>query len=152
EALHYAHRAKDANGQPLGIVHRDVSPHNVMVSYEGQVKLLDFGIAKAEGASTKTEAGVVKGKFAYMSPQQCLGKPIDGRADVFALGICLYEALTGQSLYQRPTDYETMKAVIEDPVPSLKTVRPDLPDALDAIVKKALQKSPEDRWRSAAEM
>jgi len=152
EALHYAHRARDANGQPLGIVHRDVTPHNVMVSYGGQVKLLDFGIAKATTASTKTEAGVVKGKFAYMSPQQCVGQPVDARADVFALGVVMYEALTGKSLYQRPTDYETMKAVIEEPVPSTRAVRPELPQALDEIVQKALQKAPDDRWRSAEAM
>jgi serine/threonine-protein kinase len=152
EALHYAHTARDANGAPLSIVHRDVTPHNIMVSYDGRVKLLDFGIAKAEGASTKTEAGVVKGKFAYMSPQQCLGKNIDARADIFALGICLYETLTGKSLYQRGTDYETMKAVIEDPVPSLRAELPDASEALDAIVRKALSKSPEGRYASAGAM
>ncbi len=152
EALHHAHTARDANGTPMQIVHRDVSPHNVMVSYDGHVKLLDFGIAKAQTASSKTEAGVVKGKFAYMSPQQCLGKNIDARADVFALGICLWEALAGTSLYQRDTDYETMKSVIEDDAPSLRALRSEVPEALEAIVVKALQKSPDARWRSAAEM
>ncbi|MFO0710023.1 MAG: serine/threonine-protein kinase [Sandaracinus sp.] len=152
EALDYAHQARDQAGNPLHIVHRDVTPHNIMVSYGGQVKLLDFGIAKAESASTKTEAGVVKGKFAYMSPQQCLGRDIDARADVFALGICLYEALTGRSLYQRSTDYETMKAVIEEPVPSIRDVRPELPMELDAIVQRALQKNVDDRWPSAGQL
>jgi serine/threonine-protein kinase len=150
EALHYAHTARDSNGTPLNIVHRDCTPHNIMVSYDGRVKLLDFGIAKAESASTKTEAGVVKGKFAYMSPQQCLGKNIDGRADVFALGICMWEALTGKTLYQRDTDYETMKSVIEDKAPTMRSVRPDIPEALDAIVAKALEKSAELRYQSAA--
>jgi serine/threonine-protein kinase len=152
EALHYAHRARDANGQPLGIVHRDVSPQNIMVSYEGQVKLLDFGIAKAQSHTTKTQAGVVKGKFSYMSPQQCMGKPIDARADVFALGVVLYEALVGESLYHRPTEYETMRAVIEEPVPSVRDKKPKLPIELDAIVQKALQKDPEDRFKTAADM
>ncbi|UJR86308.1 serine/threonine-protein kinase [Sandaracinus amylolyticus] len=152
EALHYAHRARDANGEALGIVHRDVSPHNVMVSFDGQVKLLDFGIAKAQSHTTKTQAGVVKGKFSYMSPQQCLGKPIDARADVFALGICLYETLTGEPLYHRATEYETMRAVIEDPVPSIRTVNAALPIELDAIVQKALQKEPGDRFTTAGEM
>jgi serine/threonine-protein kinase len=152
EALHYAHRAKDSNGQPLGIVHRDVSPQNIMISYEGQVKLLDFGIAKAQSHTTKTQAGVVKGKFSYMSPQQCMGKFIDARADVFALGVVLYEALTGESLYHRPTEYETMRAVIEDPVPSIRDKKPKLSIELDAIVQKALQKSPDDRFRTAADM
>jgi serine/threonine-protein kinase len=152
EALHYAHRARDSNGQPLGIVHRDVSPQNIMISYEGQVKLLDFGIAKAQSHTTKTQAGVVKGKFSYMSPQQCMGKQIDARADVFALGVVLYEALTGESLYHRPTEYETMRAVIEDPVPSVRDKKPKLAIELDAIVQKALQKQPEDRFRTAADM
>lgn len=152
EALHYAHRAKDANGEPLGIVHRDVSPQNVMISYEGHVKLLDFGIAKAQSHTTKTQAGVVKGKFSYMSPQQCMGKFIDHRADVFALGVVLYEALVGESLYHRPTEYETMRAVIEDPVPSIRDKKPKLPIELDAIVQKALQKQPEDRFRTASDM
>ncbi|MBN8609826.1 MAG: serine/threonine protein kinase [Deltaproteobacteria bacterium] len=152
EALHYAHRAKDSNGTPLNIVHRDVSPQNVMISYEGQVKLLDFGIAKAGSHTTKTQAGVVKGKFSYMSPQQCMGKHIDHRADVFALGVVLYEALVGESLYHRPTEYETMRAVIEDPVPSIRDKKPKLPIELDAIVQKALQKQPEDRFKTASDM
>ncbi len=149
EALHYAHRAKDQMGRPMGIVHRDVSPHNIMVSYDGNVKLLDFGIAKASTHATKTQAGVIKGKFSYMSPQQCLGQPIDGRADVFALGVCLYEVLTGKPLYHRKTEYETMRAVIEEPVPSIRESKPELPEALDRIVQRALAKSEGERHRSA---
>ena len=152
EALHYAHRARDTQGEPLGIVHRDVSPQNIMVSYEGQVKLLDFGIAKAQSHTTKTQAGVVKGKFSYMSPQQCVGQAVDARADVFALGICLYEILTGEGLYRRPSEYETMRAVIEEPVPSARARKAQVPVELDAIVQKALQKDPADRFSSAAEM
>jgi serine/threonine-protein kinase len=152
DALHYAHNLKDETGHPLGIVHRDVSPQNVMVSFEGSVKLLDFGIAKASFQHTKTQDGQVKGKFAYMSPQQCLGEPMDGRADVFALGVVLYESLTGRPLYHRKTQYETMRAVIEEPVPSVRKYRPDLPESLDAIVQKALQKRQEDRFESAAAM
>lgn len=152
DALHYAHNLKDEVGEPLGIVHRDVSPQNVMVSFEGSVKLLDFGIAKASFQHTKTQDGQVKGKFAYMSPQQCLGEPMDGRADVFALGVVLYESLTGRPLYHRKTQYETMRAVIEEPVPSVRKYRPDLPESLDAIVQKALQKRQEDRFESAAAM
>ena len=152
EALHYAHRAKDALGRPMEIVHRDVSPHNIMVGYDGQVKLLDFGIAKAATHSSKTEAGVVKGKFSYMAPEQCLGKPLDGRVDVFALGICLYECLTGHALYHKENEYETMRAVINDPPPSIRDVDPDLPAELDAIVKRALAKDVADRYASAAQM
>ena len=149
EALHYAHRAKDQLGRPLGIVHRDVSPHNIMVSYDGNVKLLDFGIAKAASHNTKTQAGVIKGKFSYMSPQQCLGQSIDGRADVFALGVVLWESLTGKPLYHRKTEYETMRAVIEEAAPPLQSVREGLPPRLNEIVQKALAKSENDRYPTA---
>jgi serine/threonine protein kinase len=152
EALHYAHRARDENGAPLGIVHRDVSPQNIMVAYNGNVKLLDFGVAKAASHETRTQAGVVKGKLAYMAPEQCRGDAIDARADVFGLGVCLYEALVGRPLYQRQTDFETLKAVIEEPVPSARTLRPEVPADLDAIVQRALAKTPEARWQSAGEL
>jgi serine/threonine-protein kinase len=152
EALHYAHRARDALGRPMNIVHRDVTPHNVMVAYDGQVKLLDFGIAKATTHSTKTEAGMVKGKFSYMSPEQCLGRAVDSRSDVFALGICLWEALVGRSLYHRETEYETMNAVINEPAPSLRAHRKDVPPSLDAIVHKALEKDAANRFQSAGEL
>lgn len=152
EALHYAHHVVGDDGRPLGIVHRDVSPQNVVISYDGSVKLLDFGIAKAADQSRHTDDGQVKGKFAYMSPQQCVGDEVDGRSDVFALGVCLYEALTGRPLYHRKTQYETMRAVIEDPVPSILKFRPELSPDLDAIVKKALAKQPADRFATAGDM
>jgi serine/threonine-protein kinase len=152
EALHYAHRARDENGAPLGIVHRDVSPQNIMVAYNGSVKLLDFGVAKAASHETRTQVGVVKGKLAYMAPEQCRGDAIDARADVFALGVCLYESLVGRPLYQRQTDFETLKAVLEDPVPSARALRPEVPPDLDAIVQRALAKTPEARWQSAGEL
>lgn len=152
EALHYAHRVRGDEGQPLGIVHRDVSPQNIMISNEGNVKLLDFGIAKATDQLSRTSDGQVKGKFAYMAPEQCVGDPVDGRADVFALGVCLYEALTGKPLYHRKTQYETMRAVLEDPLPTLKAHRLDLPQDLDEIVQKALAKDASDRFRDAGEM
>lgn len=152
EALDYAHRACDAKGEPLGIVHRDVSPQNIMVSFDGAVKLLDFGIAKASSHSTRTEAGVIKGKFAYMSPQQCVGEPIDGRADIFALGVCLYEALTGKNPYRCKTEFETMTKIVSEPTPSARGRRPDVPEEVDAILAKALMKQPERRYQSAGEM
>ncbi|GAB5544087.1 MAG: hypothetical protein SangKO_038470 [Sandaracinaceae bacterium] len=152
EALDYAHRASDASGEPLGVVHRDVSPQNVMVSYDGVVKLLDFGIAKAASHSTRTEAGVIKGKFAYMSPQQCVGEPIDARADIFALGICLFEALTGKNPFRRKTEFDTMTRIVGDPTPDARERRADIPDAIQDVLDKALMKQPERRFQTAGEM
>ena len=99
EGLDYAHRKKDARGQDLHIIHRDVSPQNILVSYEGEVKIIDFGIAKAANRSQKTQAGILKGKFGYMSPEQVRGLPIDRRSDIFAVGVILYEMLTGEKLF-----------------------------------------------------
>ncbi|MBW2586891.1 MAG: serine/threonine protein kinase [Deltaproteobacteria bacterium] len=150
-ALHYAHIANDEHGEPFNIVHRDVSPHNIMIGYSGAVKLLDFGIAKADHRAHKTQAGVVKGKFAYMAPEQCTAGQADHRLDIFALGVCLFETLTGRSLYRRQTEAATMRAVIMDPVPSLKDVMPDVADELDQILQKALAKEAGDRFASAEE-
>jgi serine/threonine protein kinase len=150
-ALHYAHIANDEHGEPFNIVHRDVSPHNIMIGYAGAVKLLDFGIAKADHRAHKTQAGVVKGKFAYMAPEQCTAGQADHRLDIFALGVCLFETLTGRSLYRRQTEAATMRAVIMDPVPSLKERLPDVPDELEQILQKALAKEPGDRFATAEE-
>ena len=151
-ALSYVHRARGADGQPLHIVHRDVTPHNVMVGFEGTVKLLDFGIARARTQVVQTQEGIVKGKLAYMAPEQCRGEEIDQRADVFSLGVCLYEALVQRPLYQRKNEFHSLQAILDAPVPSIRDVRPDLPVELDAIVQKALQKRPDDRFRTAAAM
>jgi serine/threonine-protein kinase len=151
EALHYAHRAHDEDGTPLEIVHRDVSPQNIMIAYHGAVKLLDFGVARASNQITKTQAGIVKGKLAYMAPEQCRGERIDARADIFSLGVCLYESISGRPLYHRQNEFETLKALMEDPVPSLRAVRPDIDPELDAIVMRALAKMPEERFQSAGE-
>ncbi|MFW2389850.1 MAG: serine/threonine-protein kinase [Polyangiales bacterium] len=151
KALHYAHIANDEHGEPFNIIHRDVSPHNIMVGYNGGAKLLDFGIAKADHRAHKTQAGVVKGKFAYMAPEQCTAAPSDHRLDIFALGVCVFESLTGRSLYRRKTEAATMRAVIMDPVPSLKERLPDAPDELERILQKALAKDANDRYASAEE-
>jgi serine/threonine-protein kinase len=151
DALDYAHRLRDTRGRSLNIVHRDVSPHNVMVSYDGVVKLLDFGVAKGDHTKETTQSGTVKGKFNYMSPQQCTGRTVDGRADVFALGVCLWEALTGRNLFKRDTQYETFKAIIEDDVPKLSGMRDDVPKELDAILDKAMAKTLDARYRTAGE-
>jgi len=151
KALHYAHIANDEHGEPFNIIHRDVSPHNIMISYNGAAKLLDFGIAKADHRAHKTQAGVVKGKFAYMAPEQCTAGQADHRLDIFALGVCIFETITGRSLYRRKTEAATMRAVIMDPVPSLKERLPDVSEDLDKILQKALAKEAKDRFDSAAD-
>jgi serine/threonine-protein kinase len=158
EALDHAHRVCDENGNPLGIVHRDVSPQNVMIAFDGPVKLLDFGIAKAVSRDTRTEAGIVKGKFAYMSPQQCLGEPIDARADVFALGLCLYEIIVGRNPFKRQSEFDTMRAIVYEELPPIADVvaerepRPEIVTAIEAVITRALAKRCEDRFQSAADM
>jgi len=152
EGLHYAHTRKDHQGNPLQIVHRDVSPSNILVTYEGGVKVVDFGIAKAESRSTKTEAGKVKGKFSYMSPEQIGAEPLDARSDVFALGIVLHEVLVGRRLFKRDNELAIMRDILEGEVRPPSALRPGLPPALDEIVLKALQKDRRKRYASAQEL
>jgi hypothetical protein len=152
EGLDYAHRKKDANGKPLNIIHRDVSPQNIIVSYEGEVKVIDFGIAKAASRSSKTQAGVLKGKFGYMSPEQVGGKTLDRRTDVFAIGTILYEILTNERLFLGESDFATLEKVRNVAVPSPSQVRKDIPEELDRIIMKALAKEPDDRYQWASDM
>src|SRR5262245_59159422 len=152
EGLDYAHRRKDALGRPLNIIHRDVSPQNILVSYEGEIKVIDFGIAKAATRSSKTQAGVLKGKFGYMSPEQVRGLPLDRRSDLFALGTILYELLTGERLFLGESDFSTLEKVRNvDIQPPSKHSR-HVPPALEKIVMKALAKEPEDRYQWANEL
>ncbi|HEY2745281.1 MAG TPA: protein kinase [Polyangia bacterium] len=152
--LHYAHTRVGADGKPLGLVHRDVSPQNVLVTYEGSVKLVDFGIAKAtrEVGAAQTQAGLLKGKYSYMSPEQARGQPIDARADVFCAGVLLWELATWQRLFKRPTDMSTLMAVAEEPIRTPRSVEPSLPPELDRVIMKALARKPEERYGSAQEM
>jgi len=150
KGLHYAH-AKEHKGQPLNIVHRDISPHNVMVSYNGEVKLMDFGIAKAAQRSTKTMAGTVKGKVAYMSPEQARGKNLDGRSDLFALGIMLWEMLTGKRLFLGDSDFETLTNVLKSEAPAPSTLNSKVDAQLDAIILKALAKDRDERQKNVEE-
>ncbi|MFT5358901.1 MAG: serine/threonine protein kinase, partial [Polyangiales bacterium] len=152
DALHYAHTSRDENDDLMGLIHRDVSPHNIMVGYDGTVKLLDFGIAKAMGAAHITAAGVVKGKFAYMAPEQCEGEAIDFRSDIFALGVVLFEALTGKRLFRRGSDRETVRAIVREPVPSLSEHWVKAPRELEAICSTALNKDPTARFPTSAAM
>jgi serine/threonine protein kinase len=152
--LHYAHTRAGADGKPLGLVHRDVSPQNVIVTYEGGVKIVDFGIAKAtrEANAAQTQAGLLKGKYAYMSPEQARGLPIDARADVFCAGILLWEMVTWQRLFKRPTEMATLMAVAEEPIRAPRTIDKTMPVELDRIICKALERNPDDRFQSAQEL
>ena len=149
EGLHSAHEAKDTGGAILGVVHRDVSPPNIMVTADGTVKLLDFGIAKARGANSRTRTGTVKGKNAYMSPEQILGKPLDRRSDVFALAVVMYEMLSIRRLFHRESDFLTFKAITEEPIPDIRERRPDLPPGMRAALVQAMARDPNGRFDTA---
>jgi len=149
EGLDYAHNKRDPNGQPLNLVHRDVSPQNILLGMDGQVKLIDFGIAKAEGRATRTLAGLVKGKFAYMSPEQIRGLPVDRRSDVFACGIVFHELLTASPLFLRKSEFETLKRARSGEIEPPSNTNPAVPEDLDEIVLKALTRHVDDRYQSA---
>jgi serine/threonine-protein kinase len=154
KGLHAAHELADQNGTPLGLVHRDISPHNLLVTYSGLVKVLDFGIAKAtQRASTLTEAGEIKGKLAFMAPEQVRGREVDRRTDVFALGTLLYVVTTGRHPWKGDNPGETAQRLCsERPVKPPSANTPDYPEALEKVVLKALEKNPERRFATAAEM
>jgi serine/threonine protein kinase len=149
EGLHAAHEARGPDGVSLHVVHRDVSPPNIMVCGDGTVKLLDFGIAKARGANSRTRTGTVKGKNAYMSPEQILGKPLDRRSDVFALAIVMYEMLAIKRLFHRDSDFLTFKAITEEPIPEIRDRRPDLPPGMRAALLQAMARDPNGRFDTA---
>jgi serine/threonine-protein kinase len=151
EGLHAAHEVKGADGAPLEVVHRDVSPHNIFVTYDGVTKVVDFGIARARERSTATEAGTFKGKFEYASPEQIKGGQVDRRADLWALGVCLWELVTGARLFQRADPAATGRAVIGDPIPLPSSVGSHVPAAFDDITMKALQRDPARRFATARE-
>lgn len=148
DALEYAHFAVDRDGKPLHIVHRDISPSNIMISAEGHVKVIDFGLAKAANRISQTGHGIVKGKLAYLSPEQANGWPLDHRSDLFALGICLWEMLTGQRAFKRKRDRDTVNAVRRGLVRS-PSEHVALPPELDQIVMKALCPDRDERYQTA---
>jgi eukaryotic-like serine/threonine-protein kinase len=150
--LHAAHEATSEHGGPLHLVHRDVSPQNILVGADGVVRVADFGIAKAVGRLQTTREGYIKGKSSYMSPEQIRGREVDRRADVYAAGVVLWEMLTGSRLFAGETPLATMNAVLEDKVRPPSDVRPDVPRALDAIVMRALSRTPRERFGTAREM
>ncbi len=150
--LDYAHSARDANGQSLELVHRDISPQNVFVSNDGQVKVLDFGIAKAKTHEGRTATGVVKGKVGYIAPEQAAGEMVDRRADIWSTGVVLWEALTGARLFKGETDAATLSLSLKGEIPMAATHRSKLPVQLDAVLVRALQRSPALRYASASAM
>ncbi|MFP2912890.1 serine/threonine-protein kinase, partial [Pyxidicoccus sp. 3LFB2] len=149
QGLHFAHEFCNESGQPLNIVHRDISPSNLYLTYQGQVKVLDFGIAKAESRLANTRTGVVKGKYMYMAPEQAQGKEVDRRADVFALGVSLYEALTHVRPFSRENDLAVLNALLQGDFKRPRELRPDLPEELEAIILKAMAYKPEERYPTA---
>lgn len=151
-ALGYAHTQKDSSGRDLNIIHRDVSPQNILISYQGEVKVVDFGIAKA-GAHSKTTTGVLKGKLSYMSPEQAWGKPIDHRSDIFSLGIVAYEMFTGERLFKGDSEINTLEKVREakvEPMPSV--INADMPQDIEKKLLRALSRNVNERYQSAAEL
>ncbi|NRD50315.1 MULTISPECIES: protein kinase [Corallococcus] len=149
--LHFAHTFTNEQGQPLHVVHRDVSPSNLYVTYQGQVKVLDFGIAKAESRLVQTRTGVVKGKYIYMAPEQAQGKEVDHRADVFSLGVSLYEAVTHVRPFSRENDLAVLNALLQGEFEKPRALRADLPEGLEAIILKAMAFKPEDRYATSDE-
>jgi serine/threonine-protein kinase len=149
--LHHAHELCDYDGKPLNIVHRDVSPQNIFLAYEGEVKIVDFGIAKATLNNARTQTGVVKGKASYMAPEQAYGAQLDRRVDIFAMGIVLWEALTGRRLFDGEP-LAIMHRLVSEEVPRASSVVPSIDPALDAIVARSLEKDPDKRYQTADEM
>ncbi|HEY6879087.1 MAG TPA: serine/threonine-protein kinase [Polyangiales bacterium] len=150
--LDYAHRKRDASGRPLGIVHRDISPQNVVVSRAGEVKLVDFGIAKTNLRAERTEVGVIKGKYGYMSPEQAWADPTDKRSDVFSAGVLLHELLTGSTLYSAKSVAELIAKVRRAEIPPPRSLRREIGEELSAIVMRALALEPSDRYQTALDM
>lgn len=150
--LEAAHTLTDEMGKPLAVVHRDISPQNILVGVDGIARVTDFGIAKAAARITGTTPGQVKGKLAYMAPEQARGRPLDHRVDLFAMGVVLWEMLTGQRLFKRPKESDTVEALLVAPIPRPKSLVPSLPDGLDAVCMQALERNRDERFGSARAM
>jgi serine/threonine-protein kinase len=152
DGIHYAHEVRDEAGGELQIVHRDISPPNLLITTSGSVKLLDFGISKSRQSVVRTMTGQIRGKFAYMSPEQLRSRPLDRRSDIFSLGIVTHELVTGKRLFRRPTRLQTYHAITSEPIPAPAELRPDLPPELDAVIRRALGREPDERFATARDM
>jgi len=152
KALHYAHHLRGSDGTPFNIVHRDISPQNLLITYEGEVKVVDFGIAKAATKSQHTKTGMLKGKFSYMSPEQCRGGNVDMRSDIFALGIVLYELCTGKRLFKHESELMILEMITQRRVTPPSDVSPEIPAELESVIMRALEKDPKLRFQTAQDM
>ncbi|MCX7958442.1 MAG: serine/threonine protein kinase, partial [Deltaproteobacteria bacterium] len=152
EGLYYAHTLKDTNGQPLGLIHRDITPENILLSFNGNVKITDFGIARARGRSTSTTSGTLKGKFPYMSYEMVKGLEIDARSDIFSLGVVMWEMLTYRRLFKRETEVASINAILNEEIPSPKKYFKNLPDEVESIVMRALERDRDKRFQTAREI
>lgn len=151
-ALYAAHSQKDADGRPLHIVHRDVSPHNILIGFHGDVKLIDFGVARASRRTTKTAVGMIKGKLTYMAPEQAMGRPIDGRADIFSIGVSLFRILTGSLPFNGRSDLDVFRALTTQDAPLARSVNPRIPRAVEQLIVRCLKRNPAERFSSAADV
>jgi serine/threonine protein kinase len=152
EGLYFAHTKTDAYGNPLNIVHRDITPENILVSFNGTVKIVDFGIAKANSQLEQTRAGEIKGKLSYMSPEQCMGHPLDARSDIFSFGSVIYEWITGYKLFTGENEMAILKSIIDGKIYPPSYFKEDVPEAVERILMKALDKDKTKRYQSAWEM
>lgn len=152
KGLAYAHELSDPNGERLHIVHRDMSPPNVLITKHGEVKIVDFGLAKANSQLEKSEPGIIKGKFSYLSPEAAMGQDVDARTDIFAVGIILFELITGQRLFLGDTDFQTVKKVQQAQVPNIRQLNPEVTPELERIVLKALARDPNQRYQTARDL